>query len=149
MEPLNRLPRKDYYRIVMTCGILILLASVEVLAKAKDLDYYQYVNRSLLEQGERAVTYGDFVVSMMASYIGRILVPVGLGLTSYYAYIKSGITGVFIWSWGLFTFAALAFHILSLELTSIFYYLFILLYILLLFFLIRLSECITAKRRGL
>lgn len=149
MEPVNRLPKKDYYRIVVICGLLILLASIEVLAKAKDLDYFNYVNRSLGEGGAAAVTYGDFVVSLMASYLARILVPIGLGLNSYFAFMRSGISRVFIWSWGLFTFAALAFHVLSLELTSLLYYLSVLLYILLLYTLIRLSDLITATRRGL
>lgn len=149
MEPVNRLPKEDYYRIVITCGLLIILSSIETLAKVKDLEYFHYVNSSLLGQGEREIAYGDFVVSMMAAYISRILVPVGLGLNSYFAYVKSGISNIFIWSWGIFTFAALAFHILSLELTSLFFYLIIILYILLLLFLIRLSDRITAQRRGL
>lgn len=149
MEPHTGLKTKDYYRLIVPCGIIILLASLEILAKAKDLEYFNYVNQSLQEAGNPNITYGDFVVSLMAAYVSRILVPVGLGLNSYYAYSKSGITRIFIWSWGIFTFAALAFHVLTLELSSMFYYALIILYIVLLLFLISLSDRIAAKRRGL
>lgn len=140
MEALRRLPKTAFYRIIIGCGLLIILASLEILAKAKDLDYFNYVNQGLQAQGSSAMTYGDFIVSMLAVYVGRILLPVGLGLSTYFAFIKIGYNKIFIWSWGIFTGAALAFHLLSLELNSIFYYLFIVNYLLLALFLFRLNE---------
>ena len=140
MEDLKRLPKKAFYRIVSGCGILIILASLEILAKAKDLDYYNYFNQGLQSQGNPAITYSEFIVSMLATYIGRILLPVGLGLSTYFAFIKIGYNRVFIFSWGIFTLAALAFHVLSLELNSSFYYLFIVIYLVLFVFLFRLKE---------
>lgn len=131
MEDLRRLPKNAFYRIIILCGILIVLASIEILAKAKDLDYFNYVNQGLEAQGRLAMAYGDYIVSMLAVYFGRIILPVGLGLNAYFAFIKIGYNRIFIWSWGIFTIAALLFHLLSLELNSIFYYLFIVLYLLL------------------
>lgn len=140
MEALRRLPKNAFYRIIIVCGLLISLASIEILAKAKDLDYFNYVNQSLQSQGTPVMTYGDFIVSMLAVYVGRILLPVGLGLNTYFAFIKIGYNKIFIWSWGIFTIAALAFHLLSLELNSIFYYLFIVIYLLLAIFLFGLNQ---------
>ena len=140
MEALRRLPKTAFYRIIIVCGLLIILASIEILAKAKDLDYFNYVNQSLQAQGTPVLTYGDFIVSMLAVYVGRILLPVGLGLNTYFAFIKIGYNKIFIWSWGIFTIAALAFHLLSLELNSVFYYLFIVIYLLLAIFLFGLNE---------
>lgn len=140
MEPLKKLSRQDYYRILMTCGGMILLASLELLAKAKDITYFNALNSALLTQGRAVISYSDFVVSLMAAYLGRIILPVGLGLNAYFAFLKSGYNGVFVWSWGIFTLAALLFHILALELTSSFYYLFIILYLSILFLLFRLAR---------
>lgn len=140
MEDLRRLPRSAFYRIIIICGILIILASIEILAKAKDLDYFNYVNQGLQAQGNPLLTYGDYIVSMLALYVGRIILPVGLGINTYFAFIKIGYNRIFVWSWGIFTIAALAFHLLSLELNSIFYYLFIGIYLLLSVFLFRLNN---------
>lgn len=147
MEQLGKLTKKDFYRIMILCGSFILIASLEVLAKAKDLDYFQFVNESLMTQGNSALSYEDFVTSMLASYIGKIILPVGLALTTWIAFIKTGFNRVFIFSWTLFTLAAMAFHLLSLELTSVFYYMYIFLYIILLTFLIRLPQP-TTKEEG-
>lgn len=147
MERLGKLNKKDFYRIMILCGSFILIASLEVLAKAKDLDYFQFVNESLMTQGNPVMSYEDFVTSMLAAYIGKIILPVGLALTTWIAFIKTGFNRVFIFSWTLFTLAAMAFHLLSLELTSIFYYMYILLYIILLIYLIRLPQP-TTKEEG-
>lgn len=139
MQRLGKLSKADFYRIIILCGILISLASLEVLAKAKDADYFNFINASLKEQGSPQLTYEDFVISMISAYVARIIIPAGLALTSWVALVKTGFNQVFIFSWSVFLLAALAFQILSLELTSIFYYLFILLYLLLLIQLIRTS----------
>lgn len=147
VEQLGKLKKKDFYRIIILCGSFIMIASLEVLAKAKDLDYFTFVNESLLAQGNPGLTYEDFVTSMLASYIGKIILPVGLALTTWIAFIKIGFNRIFIFSWTLFTLAAAAFHLLSLELTSIFYYIYILLYIIMLIHLIRLPQD-TTKEEG-
>lgn len=139
MEDLRRLPKTAFYRIITACGILITLSSIEILAKAKDLDYFNYVNQGLSAQGSPSLSYGDFIVSMLAVYVGRVILPVGLALNTYFALIKTGYNRIFIWSWGIFTLAALAFHLLSLELSSIFYYLFIICYLWLSVLLFRLK----------
>lgn len=125
---------------MLCAGCIILLASVEILAKAKDLDYYNFIRQSLEAQGRGTISYEEFVVGMLASYLGKIIIPAGLAFNTWYAFIKSGYNRTFIWIWSIFTGAALAFQMLSLELNSLFYYLFILLYLILLVFLIRLPQ---------
>lgn len=140
MERLGRLRRKDFYRLMLCAGFIISLASVEILAKAKDLDYFNFIRQSLEEQGRGTLNYEDFVVGMLGSYLGKIIIPAGLAFNTWYAFMRSGYNRTFIWVWSIFTGAALGFQILSLELNSIFYYLFILLYLILLIFLIRLPH---------
>lgn len=140
MERLGRLSKKDFYRIMILCGSLIILASLEVLAKAKDLDYFNFVNESLTAQGNAVLSYETFVTSMLAAYIGKIILPAGLALTTWIAFIKTGFNRVYIFSWSVFSLAAIAFHLLSMELTSMFYYLYLLLYVILIFHLIRLPQ---------
>ena len=137
---MGKLSRRDFYWIIILCGILISLASLEVLAKAKDLDYFNFINSSLQAAGEPVLTFEDFVISMLSSYVAKAIVPVGLALTTWVAFTKTGFNMTYIFSWSVFILAALAFQILSLELSSIFYYLFILLYLLLFVQLIRTSH---------
>lgn len=140
MERLGKLTKKDFYRIMILCGSFITIASLEVLAKAKDLDYFNFVNESLVDRGNLALTYEDFVTSMLAAYVGKIILPVGLALTTWIAFIKTGFNRVYIFSWTLFSLAAIAFQLLSLEFTSMFYYIYLLLYVLLIVQLIRLPH---------
>lgn len=140
MQRLGKLSRRDFYWIIILSGILISLSSIEVLAKTKDLDYFNFINESLQGQGAPPLAYEDFVISMISTYVAKIIVPVGLALTAWVAFMKTGFNSVFIFSWSVFLLAALAFQILSLELTSIFYYLSILLYLMLFAQLIRTSR---------
>lgn len=140
MEHLGRLSKKNFYRIIILCGALILLASVEVLAKAKDLDYFEFVNQSLSTQGSSPLSYETFVTSLIAAYLGKIIIPAGLAFNTWIAFVKTGYNRLFVFSWSVFLLAALAYHLLTLELTSIFYYLTVLFYLILLFLLIRLPR---------
>lgn len=148
MQRTTKFPAKLLYAILITCGILILAASVEVIAKVKDLDYFAFVNDSLKAAGQVPLSYTDFTVSLMLNYFSVIILPVGIALNSYLAHAKFGLSKTFIWIWLLFTAAALALHVIRFEITSIFYYLYVLLYVLLIIWLLRLLHHLKSKEEA-
>lgn len=147
MERTQAISKRNYYILISLCALFVVLASVEVIAKVKDATFFRELNEGLQKQGQPAVDYSTYTVGLMSTYLAKIIIPVGLGLSGFLAYVKTGVGKLFVFSWGLFTLAGLATHLLSFELSNVFYYLFIFIYLLLFVQLVRLAKPLPEKTK--
>lgn len=124
--------QKKLYILLIAIGIMILALSMEVLMVVKDralfLEWYEEImgsNPSTLPEEEAFDTY---VSGQIFLYMLNLAIPVGLALHTFYSYVKKGINRLFIYLWTIMLLGGLAFTAISLNFDSLFYYLRIILY---------------------
>lgn len=131
MNASKKFPLKFLYLIIITSSIIVVVASVEVLAKARNIDFYNSYVKVLKERGVLSSTFQSYLTYMLGMYFARIAVPIGLSLNSFYAYRKDLLTKVFVGGWTIFLIGALLFSALTLEFGSTYYYIFLVLFLVL------------------
>ena len=139
MNASKKFPLKYLYLIIIVSSIIVTFASVEVLIKARNIDFYNSYIKVLKEKGVISDTFQSFLTYMVGIYFARIAVPIGLSLNSLYAWKRDLLTKVFIGGWTIFLLGALLFSALTLEFQSIFYYIFLVLFIILIIIVLSLA----------
>lgn len=147
MNLTKKFPLKFLYMIIIVSAIIVTFASVEVLIKAKNVDFYNSYIKILKEQGVLNDGLQKYLTYMTGMYFARIAVPVGLSLNALYAWKKDLLTKMFIVGWTIFLSGAMAFSLLTLETTSAFYYIFLILFIVLIIIVLSLNKEFSEKQK--
>lgn len=98
-----KFPKRQLYIILLTAAAIILAASLETLVRVKDLSLF----REWLAEADKTEgfpladeeAYKIYVASHLSSFFVKIIIPAGLALHSYFAYIKLRFNGLFIFLW--------------------------------------------------
>jgi len=121
MKGYTKLPIKQFYRIVIPLGLVILLVSLETFAYVKDGFAFE---RWLLTIQDHYVGLSDkdlftiYVNGNIALYFQKIIIPMGLGVHSYFAYKSMRINKLFVFIWVILLGGSIAYSILgSFEVT--------------------------------
>lgn len=142
--------QKKLYILLIAIGIMILALSMEVLMVVKDralfLEWYEEImgsNPSHLSEEEAFDTY---VSGQIFLYMLNLAIPVGLALHTFYSYVKKGINRLFIYLWTIMLLGGLAFTAISLNFDSLFYYIRIILYFVLIGTTLSLSKEVANRK---
>lgn len=142
--------QKKLYILLIAIGIMILALSMEVLMVVKDralfLEWYEEImasNPSALSEEEAFDTY---VSGQIFLYMLNLAIPVGLALHTFYSYVKKGINRLFIYLWTIMLLGGLAFTAISLNFDSLFYYIRIILYFVLIGTTLSLSKEVANRK---
>jgi len=149
MEKMVNLPRKQMYIILIGLGILILSMSIETLMKVKDIALYdQWFMEFSVEN--TTLTYENafsvYVTGNLSVYMLRIIVPMALGIHTYFAYTKIRINGLFIFMWTVLLLGGIAYIAVTKEFGSLFYYFNIGMYVVMLLTVLSLTNVIEENK---
>lgn len=146
MNSYTKLPKKQLYSILLLCSIIILSETITVMIKVKDVNLFKdyLINLGFtLELGSLYSEHFSSYVAMNLSYFFfNILIPVSISIHSYIAFMSIRISKLFVFIWTVLILGSLAYTIIGFNLKSIFYYINIFSYILLLITILSLNKVI-------
>ena len=136
MKKNYRIPGKKLYILLITISVLILALSLEVLMQVKDetlfirwIEDIQAQENITVSEGEAFDTY---VSGHILLYTLNLVIPLGFALHTFFAYKKGKINSLFIYLWMIMLMGGLIFTLISWNYQSLFYYIRIIAYIVLL-----------------
>lgn len=142
----TKLPTKKLYIILISCAIIILTASLEVIIRVKDLALFEEWVRVTQLNGERSQLLSQYVSMNLTAFFSKIIVPATFGIYTYYAYIKIRINALYVFMWSVLCLGGLAYTVIEWQLGSMLYYVSILAYLVLLYTTLSLGEIIRANK---
>lgn len=143
-------PAKTLNLLLLITGILILLHSVEVLMRVKDVDVYENWQKAVLASGvyPEGITpsFSDYVGTELFRYFFRIAIPMAFGLYTFLTAKKLGVSALYLFVWTVTLFGGMAYTFFELNFSSLFYYLIIAGYLVLIITLLSLTGDTQSKR---
>ena len=132
MNSNTKLPKKQFYIIMVSLSIVIFALSLEVMMKVKDISLYNAwyenaVNDGMLMEYESA--FSTYISINLLHFFQKLIIPMLLGLHAYISYIKIRINKLFVFMWIILICASIAYISIEMNFDSIFYYIEILLHI--------------------
>lgn len=123
MDAVTKLPKKHMYIILFGVSILILSLSLDTMMKVKDLALYDaWYNEMIMEDMSYNDAFSVYVTGNIAVYFLRVIVPMALGIHTYFAYSKIRINKLFVFIWTVLLVGNTAYMYVSKEFDSIFYW---------------------------
>ncbi len=146
MKGYTKLPKKHLYIIILTLGFIIFLLSLEVMMKVKDINMFnnwlkdnkQYTIANL----ENVDLFNTYISINLSLYFQRIIVPIGLGIHTYLAYVKLRINKLFVFIWTVLLIGSILYTVVGLKNLAVFSYMYIGLYIIVIFTVLSLMTVI-------
>ena len=144
MENNARLPLKQLNIILIASAAIIFSSSLEVLIRVKDSGLFEVWKENALLAGyftqNMPPTFDDYVVGEMFRYMFRIIIPIGFSLFSYYTYRKLRLNRLFIFVWSVLLLGGIAYTFFELNFNSIFYYIVLIGFVVMLITVLSLNE---------
>ncbi len=134
------LPIKKLYIILITCSVIILASSLDVMVTVKDISKFKEWIQINQLVGEQSDLLGSFVALNLSLFFFKIIIPVTFALYSYYAYLKLKINALFVFMWTVLNIGGLAYIAVELRLDSVLYYIIIFAYVINILTTISLAE---------
>ncbi len=129
MNSYTKFPEKKMYVILIAVAVIIALSSIEVLMRVKDSNLFEVWKNDLITTGNFEEgfipTIDEYVGVEMFRYVFKIIIPMGFGLLTFLTYKKLRLNGFFIFIWSVLLFGGMAYTFFELNFVSIFYYLII------------------------
>lgn len=136
MKGYTLLPKKHMYFILISCAVIIFSASLETMFRVKD---YSLFSQWLLEidmnhglEFTQEEYFSVYINANLSYFFLSVVVPMGLGIHTYFAHTKLRINGLFILIWVVLALGGLAYTVVEMNYYSIFFYVRIMGYIALL-----------------
>lgn len=131
MKGYTKLPKKKLYGILIPIGVMMVIASLEVMMKVKDASlFYQWVSQQaqLLDLTDSEM-FDVYLTANMSLYFMKIVIPIGLGIHAYVAYTKIRINKIFVFIWIVLMAGSGAYSIMDTGFQSVFSFVYIVLYL--------------------
>jgi hypothetical protein len=138
----TKMPKKQFFIIMITSAILILFSSLEVLMKVKDMALFEQWMREATEIGIEEMTFDLYVSSQMSHYFAKIIIPFIFAIYTYVSYAKIRINTLYVFMWSVLILGSLAYSISDFNIQSLFFYGFIIGYAVLLITVLSLLQVI-------
>ncbi|MGL5150936.1 MAG: hypothetical protein ACRC7N_10245 [Clostridium sp.] len=117
--------RKTFYIITSLCATIILVNSLEIFIKAKDVGLFEaWVNKPDLNI-DKTQPMGDiysiYITMCLSTFFMKIITPIALAINTYIALIKTGVTKLFVAIWMVLLVGAFIFTSLGQTGLSVFF----------------------------
>lgn len=150
MRGYSKLPKKQMYLILISCAIIIFAASLEVMMRVKDINIFnQWLLDIDFEQGiyfSQEELFNAFLAANLSYFFLSVIIPMGYGIHTYFAYTKLRISGLFVGVWTVLSLGGLAYTVIEMNFFSVFFYVRIIGYIILLITTISLTEVLNEDK---
>lgn len=141
----SKIPTKAFYGILLSCSAIIMIASLEVLVKVKDIYFYDLWVMSLPNPEEASL---DLYISLrMSLYFTKIIIPMSLGLLTYFTYKKKKLNGLFIFIWTVLSIGNMGYSLLDAAGNSILLWTYLFSHLTLVYFLLSLIPVLKDKTK--
>ena len=121
-----RIPEKKFYILLITISLLILVLSLEVLMEVKDRGLFLQWFEEVQSQEEIVISqeeaFDTYISGHILLYMLNLAIPLGFGLHTFFAYQKKKINSLFIYLWFIMLMGGMAFTLISWNFNSLFYY---------------------------
>lgn len=127
----TKLPKKKLYGILIPIGIIMMVASLEVLMKVKDYSVFQsWLSGQVIDEGmTEEDLFSIYLTANTALYFMKIIIPIGLGIHAYFAYVKVRINKMFVFIWMVLMAGSAAYGVMGNGFQSVISYVYIVLYL--------------------
>ncbi|NBG86882.1 hypothetical protein [Isachenkonia alkalipeptolytica] len=129
------LTSKKLYILLITISFLIMALSLEVLMEVKDGSrFYQWFEEIQQSEGQvvsKEEAFDTYVSGQILLYMLNLVIPLGFALHSFFAFKKERINSLFIYLWMIMLMGGMAFTLISWNVHSLFYYIRIMAYLVL------------------
>lgn len=127
MNSYIKFPKRQLYIILIAVAFVIFISSIDVLMRVKDSELFelwrsQVVNSGAYPEGFNP-TFDDYAGAEMFRYLFKIAIPMGFGLLTYLTYTKLRLNRIFIFIWSVLLVGGMAYTFFELNFGSVFYYL--------------------------
>ena len=139
--------RKVFYTIVGVCAVIIMLTSIDMLLRTKDVDMFNLwlgsgsVPKEFLSQSEEQL-FATYLQMNLGMFIIRVITPVAVALHTYFTFVKLSINKMYVTIWSVIIIGAIALLVLGESYFSIFYIGSLIGHIALVIIMIYLGKCI-------
>lgn len=118
------------YIILISLSFIILVMSLEVMMRVKDVALFDlwYTNQVELS---RQAAFSVYVTGLLSVYFQSVIAPIVFGIHTYFAYVKIRVNKLFVFMWTVLLGGGLAMVIVNIQFDSIFYYIKVILYMIL------------------
>ena len=121
-----KLAKKQTIYLLSVLGGIILIISLESMMHIKDITLFDqwYKAFEVDHMGiDKADAFSVYVTGQLSLYFFRIVVPMILGIHTYFAYVKLRVSKLFVFIWSVLLIGALLYRLAHKDFTSVFYYL--------------------------
>lgn len=151
MNSYTKLPKKHLYFILLFSSIIIMSESLTVMIKVKDINLFKdyLINLGFTLESDTLYQeyFSSYVAQNLSYFFFSIIIPVFLSIHSYFAFISIRISKLFIFIWTVLILGALTYTVIKFNLQSVFYYLNIFCYILLILTILNLNKVIDSGNK--
>ena len=120
------MPKGIFYTIEVICAVVMMMISIEMLIKAKDLDLFNMwlsngnLDKDLLNQtiDQQYSTYLNMCISI---FFVRVITPIAVAIHSYFVFTKLRVNKMFIIIWSVILVGTFALTFLGEQYFSIFF----------------------------
>jgi len=127
-----KLPKKQFYILIAALGVVIFALSIEVMIRAKDILLYDEWYREAVAVGLLAgyeESFGVYLSLNLSDFFFKAIVPMMMGVYSYFAYVKIRVNKLFVFIWTVLLVGAAAYVAVGRNFSSVFYYIILAFYI--------------------
>lgn len=150
MNSYIKLPKRQLYLILLFSSLIIFSESLTVMIKVKDINLFKdyLINLGFTLESETLYQehFSSYVAINLSYFFFNIIIPVALSIHSYVAFISIRISKLFVFVWTVLIFGGLAYTVIKFDFQSVFYYLNILCYILLIITILSLNKVIDSGK---
>lgn len=151
MNTYQKFPKKQLYVILLAAALVIFASSLDVLMRVKDAALFEAWKESVLSFGsftaENPPTLYDYVGAELFKYLFKIAIPVGFALLTFLTYQKLTLTKLYIFIWTVLLVGGMAYTFFDLNFYSVFFYLIMIGYLILIMTVLSLLEELNKKKK--
>jgi len=127
MNSYTKFPKRQLYIILIAVAFGIFISSLDVLMRGKDSQLFEIWRTEIQRSGAFPEgfdpTFDDYAGAEMFRYLFKIAIPMGFGLLTYLTYIKLRLNRIFVFIWSVLLVGGMAYTFFELNFGSVFYYL--------------------------
>lgn len=146
----EKMHKSKFYLILIFTSLIILSISIESLIRVKDISIFEsWVktnNISLTSDYELDQAFNSYISFILTTMFLKLTIPMALSIHSYFAYTRIRINKLFVFIWTVLLLGGLAYEIVGFNIVSVFFYINIITYIILIITINSLSSDIDKSK---
>lgn len=136
MRNRDKLRKDEFYPILVLCGLIILIASIQVLMQTKDKELFHiWLRLNYANAHYNKSLFQEYIAINITIYYIKIISPLIILLTSSLTIKKFPLTSFYLYMWIILSFGGLAYNLVGFNFNSVFFYFNIVLYIILIIYI--------------